>query len=70
MGKRVFVTIEPDGTIGTDFKGFEGNCCFEADDRLKAGMREYGLDIGDPDSIQCNLPVTPLQPRVASKTGT
>ena len=69
--KKILVTVKTDGTIQTDFQGFDGNCCFEEDAKLKAALlRTAGIDLGDPLNIQCKIGATPLQPRAMTKTGT
>lgn len=70
MARKVVIRVKPNGTLETDFQGFEGNCCFEEDAKLKAALRKHGLNLGEPESIQCKLGATPLQPRVKTETGT
>jgi len=70
MPRNIHIVVRENGEIETDFQGFEGNCCFEEDARFKQALKKYGLDLGDPTSIQCKLGATPLQPRTKTATGT
>jgi len=70
MAQRVLVRVRPNGRIETVYENFVGDTCFDHANKLKAGARRHGLDLGEPETMQRMAPATPLQPRTRTKTGT
>ena len=42
---KITVNVSPDGSIDTDFKGFEGESCFAQADKLNEILKSLGVGI-------------------------
>lgn len=45
MPEKISVTIQDDGSIKTDFSGFEGANCQVADQELRTRLAQFGLQL-------------------------
>jgi hypothetical protein len=67
---KLRVRVRPNGKIETAYEGFVGNECFDHAKLLNIAAKKHGLELGEAESMQRLTPEAPLQPRVATKTGT
>ncbi|HEB13652.1 MAG TPA: DUF2997 domain-containing protein [candidate division CPR3 bacterium] len=42
---KITINVSPDGSIDTDFKGFEGESCFAQADKLNEILKGLGVSI-------------------------